>query len=433
MNQKSLYLETRTFKNEFNNLFDYESTNTKDKDIVLNTTSYITRNNQYINSNNNLPCNNKEEFLFKVNHDNNNFIIENDIKNNIIPTEQNIRDLNNKIWYVLKRDPNQSRQIIDNNNEDYYLCINDIIKVGRSKLLVSEINIPKRQNNIDIELNEEEDDDANIYGIDNLNRYNEPVLECSPLVKDASEFNDIPNEEKICKVCYLGDYDRFNNPLINMCDCNGGIKFTHFLCIKKWMKTKIIVRENSKKTVKSYYLQNFNCEICKAPYHNKFKIKDLDKTFELIDIEKPNEENYLVLESLNQVKNNSNNKSIHVAKLTGDDLILGRNSQSDIFVREISVSRNHSLIKYNSNDGKILIRDYKSKFGTLVLVKRPLVIKDQKICLQIGCSYIAAHTKNTKKFHKALFKVEHFGRQEINDIDNNIKKDKMIIEEDENR
>lgn len=431
MIRKSLYLETKTLQNEMNNLFDFESNHTKDKDLVLNKTSYITRHNQYINSNNNLNSNsNNIEILFKVNHKNNEFIIESPIQNNILPTEKNINDLNNKIWYVAKRELNQNIQNIDNNNADINLHQDDIIKLGRTKYLITEINVSRKVNNKDLQLKEE---GMNEYGIDNIN--NEPVFDRYPLVKDASEFNYPQNEEALCKVCYSGNYDRENDPLINMCNCKGGIKFCHFLCIKNWLKTKLIVRENLKKTVKNYFVNNFNCELCKVPYFYKFKIKGLDKTFELIDIEKPKEEkDYIILESLNHVKNNCNNKSIHVAELTGDDLILGRNLESDIICYDISISRNHALLKYNSNNGNITLRDYNSKFGTLVLVKSPLLIKEGKIHLQIGRSYFSVYTINTNTFYKNLFKVEYIEKEEINEIDNNNnkKKDKMVIEEIDN-
>ena len=428
---KSLFLETKTLQNEMNSLFDFESNHTKDKDLVLNKTSYITRHNQYINSNNILNNNNNNiEVLFKVTHKNNEFTIESDIQNNILPTEKNINDLNNKVWYIAKRERNYNMKNIDNNNADINLHQDDIIKLGRTKYLITEINIPRKLNNIDLQLKEE---DMNENDIDNININTKPVFDGCPIVNDASEFNHPQNEEAICKICYLGNYDRENNPLINMCNCKGGIKFCHFLCIKIWLKTKIIVRENLKKTVKNYFVHNFNCELCKAPYFYKFKIKDLDKTFELIDIEKPKEEeDYIILESLNHVKNNCNNKYIHVVKLTGDDLILGRNKESDIICYDISISRNHALLKYNANNGNIILRDYKSKFGTLVLVKSPLLIKERKIHLQIGRSYFSVHTMNTNTFYKNLFKVEHIEKEEINEIDNNKSKDKMVIEEDDN-
>ena len=428
MNQKLLYLETRTFRKEIQSLYDYDSTSTKDKDIVLNQTSCITRHNQQINSDYTLN-NDDKEYLLNINYNNNEFTIENVNKNNDALTEMNYNNLDNNLWFIINNQSyqgNRNTQNIDNTNDDYFLNDNDIIKFGRSKFRLSEKNIFNRQNNIDIELNEE---DNNNYDIHNLNRNAEPLFNNIPILRDASDFNDIPENEKICKVCYLNNYDRENNPLMSMCKCSGGIKFTHFLCIKTWMKTKLVFVENSKKTVKNYYLPCLNCEICKTPFPTKFRIKGLDKTFELIDIDRPTEQEYLVLESLNQMKNNSNFKSIHVIKLTGEDIIFGRNKECDIYINDISVSRNHALLKYNVNDGKILIKDLKSRFGTLVLVQKPLKINDKKIHLQIGRTYIGANTMYSKKFYKAIFKVEHMEKEEEKNINQN---DKMEIEEENN-
>ena len=65
-------------------------------------------------------------------------------------------------------------------------------------------------------------------------------------------------------------------------------------------------------------------------------------------------------------------------------------------------------------------------------MKSPLLINEGKIHLLIGRSYFSAYTMNTNRFYKNLFKVEHIEKEEINKIDNNKKKDKMVIKEDDN-
>ena len=46
----------------------------------------------------------------------------------------------------------------------------------------------------------------------------------------------------------------------------------------------------------------------------------------------------------------------------------------------------------------MLIRNLKSKFGTLILLKRPLVIKNKKIDLQVGRTFIEANLFSMKEF-----------------------------------
>lgn len=58
---------------------------------------------------------------------------------------------------------------------------------------------------------------------------------------------------------------------------------------------------------------------------------------------------------------------------------LGRGHESDVRVSDISVSRCHAILKYDSNDCNYYLEDNLSKFGTLVLAK-------QAIELDVDCT-----------------------------------------------
>ena len=397
-----LSLCTKTWIRDSHGLYDYESNQTKNLNAVLAESIYIGRKKHDIktlNSPNDLKQD--EELLFNVKNDyKDEYALENEVPIRIQPTEKNINDLSNKIWYVLKNDPNQSNQsnqTITNTNDDYYLCKNDVIKLGRVKYSLNEINIPSKHNNIDVAV---PSNDPSKYDIDELNMNTEPVFDFIFQAKESSEYTDIPDDERLCKICYSDENDKENNPLVHLCNCNGGLRFSHFECIKKWMETKLITKENEKKTVKSYNIKSFNCEICKTPYPFKFKLNGVEKPFELIDLQKPLDCDYIILESLNQMKENCNIKSIHVIQLTGDELTIGRGHESDVRINDISVSRSHAKLKYNPTEGTLLLRDLKSKFGTLILIKKPLKIKERKIHLQIGRTYIEAWLMGMAEFEK---------------------------------
>ena len=100
------------------------------------------------------------------------------------------------------------------------------------------------------------------------------------------------------------------------------------------------------------------------------------------------------------MKENCNIKSIHIISLTDDPITIGRGHESDVRINDISVSRSHASLKYNASTGKLLLKDLKSKFGTLVLLKRPIEIKEAKIHLQIGRTYIEASLMGMKEFEK---------------------------------
>lgn len=115
-------------------------------------------------------------------------------------------------------------------------------------------------------------------------------------------------------------------------------------------------------------------------------IKTQGLTYNLVDYEKPKGD-FLVLESLNQEKNNS--RIIHIIRPSGvkDTFKLGRGHESDLRINDISVSRCHAMIKLKNN--KFLLEDNLSKFGTLVLVKErsPLLPGFNK-AVQIGRTVI---------------------------------------------
>ena len=397
-----LSLCTKTWVRDSHGLFDYESNQTKHLNAILAESIYITRKKHEIKTvNNPSQLQDEEELLFNVRHDDTNkYVLESNVPVRIQPNQKNINELSNKIWYILKNDPiksNNSNQVIINTNDDYYLCKNDVIKLGRVKYSLNEINIPSRHNNIDIAPPML---DTTKYDIDELNKNTEPVFDFIFQAKDSSEYTDIPDDERLCKICYSEENDRENNPLVHLCNCNGGLRFSHYMCIKRWMETKLQIKENEKKTVKSYNIKSFNCEICKTPYPFKFKLNGIEKPFELIELEKPVGCDYIVLESLNQMKENCNIKSIHVIQLGTDELIIGRGHESDIRINDISVSRSHAKLKYDMENGTILLRDLKSKFGTLILIKKPLQIKEKKIHIQIGRTYIEGWLMGMEEFNK---------------------------------
>ena len=422
-----LSLSTKTWTRDSHGLYDYESTQTKNLNAVLSESIYISRKKhdiKAIDNINNLKSE-EEEILFNVRNDNkDNYILENPVPVLTEPTTKNINDLSNKLWYILKNDPNlsnNSNQTITNLNDDYYLCKNDVIKLGRVKYSLNEINIPSRQNNIE---RSQPLTDLSKYDIDELNKNTEPVFDFIFKAKDSGDpdYGDIPEDERICKICYSSDNDRENNPLVHLCNCNGGLRFSHYECIKKWMETKLLIKENEAKTVKSYNIKSFNCEICKTPYPFKFKLNGIEKPFELIELQKPIGIDYVILESLNQMKENCNIKSIHVIQLTGNELIIGRGHDSDIRINDISVSRKHAILKYNIDEGTLLLRDLKSKFGTLILIKKPLLIKEKKIHLQIGRTYIEGWLMGMEDFEKLRKETKHKHSQQNNnnmDIEEN--------------
>jgi len=220
----------------------------------------------------------------KIKNEIGNYTLSNPVSFELKPSDENINLLQNKIWYILPTEEstasnlNNSNSIATNTNqfnEDYYLNLNDIVKLGRVKYAVNEIVLPDNENTY---TNSSHEDNHNgkekIY---NLHKLNDGTLPLFNFIYEA-DCPQMDSEEILCKICYSSAND-MRNPLVNLCNvCTGGIKYSHFSCLKLWMQTKLSVKESNKKNVKSYNIKQFNCEICKTPYPCKFSISHLNTT-----------------------------------------------------------------------------------------------------------------------------------------------------------
>jgi len=131
---------------------------------------------------------------------------------------------------------------------------------------------------------------------------------------------------------------------------------------------------------KTYYWKKFMCEVCTTKYPLAIKARNIN--YSTVEYERP-EGNFLVLESLEQEKNES--RIIHIIKPSDlkDTFKLGRGHEADLRINDISVSRCHSFIKFKRN--KFLLEDNMSKFGTLVLVKgRVPIVQNFNKAMQVG-------------------------------------------------
>lgn len=79
---------------------------------------------------------------------------------------------------------------------------------------------------------------------------------------------------------------------------------------------------------------------------------------------------------------------------------VGRGHDSDIRVSDISVSRFHARIRYQ--DGKFLLEDNTSKFGTLVGIKdRTPIIKNHTCAVQCGRTVVTYMLKSSDFLRQA--------------------------------
>ena len=114
-----LSLCTKTWSRDSHGLFDYESEQNRHLNAIIAESIYIKRKKHEITTLKD-PLNliRDEEILFKVKHEGlNKYILENQVPIKTQPSQKNINDLSNKIWYILNNDPiksNNSKQIVIN-------------------------------------------------------------------------------------------------------------------------------------------------------------------------------------------------------------------------------------------------------------------------------------------------------------------------------
>ena len=134
-----VYLNMKTRLRSTSGIFDYSSDQNKNFNTFITKRTYITKqeNNFIKGLNNQSDKKEGDEFLFFVRYRAKIFKIENQgFLKNLEINNTNIELINKYIWYVINSEDSSF-----NKNEDYYLSVNDIIKLGKVKYIVKEIYI----------------------------------------------------------------------------------------------------------------------------------------------------------------------------------------------------------------------------------------------------------------------------------------------------
>jgi hypothetical protein len=349
--------------------------------------------------------------------------------------------LDEKIWYPVKSEkPGE----LEENNEEYSINENDILKFGRKKYEVRKLNInysnERMSTNISENYNISElnknappifkiDISENQYKILNENQneeqseqkkttetdINKYKIEKFDFIHESSntkstqnntdgekvtknreinDFDDLDEKDEKCRICFECNSSK-ENPLLLLCKCHN---YIHFECLKLYFMKKLKIVESGKGTVTTYILERCNCEICLTPYPTRFRIPKFDIIYDLVDVSLPNDLDYMILESLDYIKDNKNLKLIHLIQLKDDNIFIGRHTLNDIVDNDISVSRYHSVLKYDRENGKIFLENRSEKFGSLVLVRGNIKMRNKTINFQVGRTYITANLISDERY-----------------------------------
>jgi hypothetical protein len=258
----------------------------------------------------------------------------------------------------------------------YQICKGDVLRLGRLKFRVLDLKGSLHSEPIpgfklsDI-LNEKNDDE---------------IDETGPVYK-------LP-----CRIC-LSEVFAQDNPLISPCKCTGTMKFIHLKCLQLCLKSKIATKSND--SVISFTWKTLSCDLCKKSYPHHFRVSG--KVVQLIDFPTPPEK-FIILETLCKEKGSS--KVIYILSFySKDDVKMGRGHDCDLRVSDISVSRIHARIFMQGN--LFYVDDHNSKFGTLIQVKRPVVLSQyDQYWLQSGSSLSKINVERPWSFFCSCFFYE---------------------------
>ena len=273
-----------------------------------------------------------------------------------------------------------------------------------------------------------------------------------PLITSESKKSE---KQKICRICYMGEIDNYDNPLIKPCKCSGSMKYIHYKCLLHWIKTKIQIDKSEyieNDFFSIYSPENVQCELCKEflPHFIKhcnklYNLTELEQNFDSdIKVDKGdnkdkktepnglNEENYVVLDSM------SPDKEIlpyrYIVKFGKNNILkIGRGLDMNLILNDLSISRNHCQMEL-TDKGDIFMKDNNSKFGTLILVQNKSleILKGQTLTVQAGRTYFNIYYKSNFSVFNCCNPIEidlKSTYEKMNGKSINLEKNNVILEE----
>ena len=414
----------------------------------LNFASIVNVNQENFNNINDTNINNN---IISIYCNNNNINNENNkisIKNNNNININNISGKNRNLYFIniIKNNSasNHSKNLINNSNS---FNINSFGYNTFNKDSLRNSSIINKSNFQSLKFNDtgEENDNIKKTSQKYLTVIKPPTSKNSTKeLKSTASFNkqkvlDIinkkilinaeANSKPLCRICLSEEHIK-ENPLIHPCNCDGTMKYIHLQCLRLLIQSKIKKTEND--SCKILTFKKLECEICKMAFPEKISIKG--SLHSIIDIEKP-EKDYLILEGL--IKEIPEEKSIFIVHFKNKkEIKIGRATDANIRLNDISVSRAHAMI--NQYNGNFYLHDTNAKFGTLIKMKNKFnILINKPFFIQKGNTFFEFIMKKTFWAYFKCYKQKNDLYLNYNDFFDDIlyskypykKKDDILINE----
>lgn len=182
--------------------------------------------------------------------------------------------------------------------------------------------------------------------------------------------------QSMCRICLLEGPGE-DDPLITPCQCKGSIEFVHLGCLRHWIRGRLNLPDTP---MGSYFYRPLACELCKTVYPTQI-MHDRER-MPLVEVPQT-QPPFVVLENMVRDSQQHTSRGLHVISLAEKPLKLGRGHESDVRIADVSISRCHATISFNR--GAFTLEDNNSKFGTLVVMKKPRQLDaNSPISIQMG-------------------------------------------------
>ncbi|CAH0482102.1 unnamed protein product [Peronospora belbahrii] len=206
--------------------------------------------------------------------------------------------------------------------------------------------------------------------------------------------------KRFCYICYDGEEDAENNPLVAPCHCKGDTKYVHLDCLQRWNNNLDVDGTNPNQKVCA--VTNTDgldvCSICKATYLTSVRLDD-GRVVSLLAKKLPPPYVTFAVVTQHETRNRSTALTntrfqLSFANMPRNQqyLTIGRSTTNNMTLRYRTVSQLHAKMKYQDNH--FFMFDASSSNGTMLFLSKPLELDWNKaIHVKIGRTILTLKAK----------------------------------------
>ncbi|EAR82376.2 zinc finger protein (macronuclear) [Tetrahymena thermophila SB210] len=310
-----------------------------------------------------------------------------------------------KVYPPEEKDQQLWKVVSRSDSEPIIVDLNDTIKIGKKQFTILQINLSNSKQMLDLDNHYHVSNIMNTF-ISDADMMNSSATSHGNSRVGSLDHNQIEKQQEKqermpCRICLSSSCSR-KNPLLAPCNCKGSTRWIHYDCVQQWINQRIqIIEKPNYANIKSRCIK---CELCMTLLPPNIKLDD--QVYNLYQFKNLKFDKFIVLEDADGL--------IYMLNFTNKQYFnIGRGHNCDIKLSEITVSRKHLKLEVDK-DNKIKLYDISSKFGTLVLVKKPITVQyDQNLDLQNGRTHIRIKRIEKKSRLRQFFNFCYCRKEEI--------------------